>query len=271
MVRDAQVRELRRLLSTGKSLAAAARMSDMTEKTARKYRDDDRLPSQRRTARDYRTRVDPFEDVWPLVQQRLESEPALKAVTLFGWLQQTQPGQFPDSTRRTFERRVAQWRSLHGPAKTVFFPQEHHPGRLAASDFTVCNELGVKIAGERFDHTLFHCVLTYSNVESVSLCFPESFEALSTGIQKAFHEFGGVPQRHRSDSLSAAMRNHSSRRTLTDRYAALMEHYGCEAERTNPRCANENGDVEASNGQIKDRLDQALLLRGTRSFDTRED
>ena len=150
----------------------------MTEKTARKYRDDERLPSERKTARNYRTRVDPFEDVWAEVQRKLAGEPALKAVTLFEWLQQTDPGRFPDSTRRTFERRVAQWRSLYGPGQTVFFSQIHHPGRLAASDFTVCNELGVKIAGERFDHTLFHCVLTYSNVESVSLCFSESFEAL---------------------------------------------------------------------------------------------
>ena len=163
------------------------------------------------------------------------------------------------------------WRSLHGPGRTVFFNQEHHPGRLAASDFTVCNELGVKIAGQRFEHTFFHCVLTYSNVESVSLCFSESFESLSAGIQKAFWEFGGVPQRHRSDSLAAAVRNHTSRRELTERYAALMSYYNCEAERTNARCANENGDVESSNGHLKDRIDQALLLRGSRSFDSREE
>jgi len=104
------------------------------------------------------------------------------------------------------------------------------PGRLAASDFTVCNELGVKIAGQRFEHTFFHCVLTYSNVESVSLCFSESFESLSAGIQKAFWEFGGVPERHRSDSLAAAVRNHTSRRELTERYAALMSYYNCEAD-----------------------------------------
>ena len=145
------------------------------------------------------------------------------------------------------------------------------PGRLAASDFTVCNELGVKIAGQRFDHTFFHCVLTYSNVESVSLCFSESFESLSAGIQKAFWEFGGVPERHRSDSLAAAVRNHTSRRELTERYAALMSYYSCEAERTNARCANENGDVESSNGHLKDRIEQALLLRGSRSFDSREE
>ena len=270
MVTDGQAKELRRMLAQGKPLAAAARMTLMDDKTARHYRDDDRLPSQRKKPRDYRTRTDPFADVWGEVQQRLEAEPQLKAKTLFEWLQQTQPGAFPDSTRRTFERRVATWRSLYGPGKTVYFEQLHHPARLAASDFTVMNSLNVKIAGTRFDHSLFHCVLTYSNVESVSLCFSESFEALSEGIQKAFWEFGGVPQRHRTDSLSAAVKNHSSRKTLTDRYAALMEHYGCEPERTNARCANENGDVESANGHIKDRIDQGLLLRGSRDFASRD-
>jgi len=245
-------------------------MAEMSEKTARKYRDSDGLPSQQISERNYRTRSDPFADVWAKVEQRLEVEPRLKAKTLFEWLQKTYEGQFPDSTRRTFERRVNQWRSLHGPGKVAFFDQEHHCGRLAASDFTVCNELGVRIAGRRFDHMFFHCVLTYSNAESVSLCFSESFEALSAGIQKAFWEFGGVPQRHRSDSLAAAVRNHTSQRELTERYAALMSYYNCEAERTNPRCANENGDVESSNGHLKDRIDQALMLRGSRNFDTRE-
>lgn len=271
MIKDGQVREMRRLLALGKPLAASARMTFMNEKTARRYRDDDRLPSQRKKPRDYRTRIDPFADVWIDIQRRLEGEPRLQAKTLFQWLQETHPGRFPDSTRRTFERRVARWRSLDGPGKTVIFEQVHHPGRLAASDFTVCDSLDVRIAGARFEHTFFHCVLTYSNVESVSLCFSESFEALSEGIQKAFWEFGGVPEHHRTDSLSAAVHNHSSAKLHTDRYTALMEHYRCQPERTNPRCANENGDVESQNGHLKNRIDQALLLRGSRHFPTRED
>jgi len=36
-----------------------------------------------------------------------------------------------------------------------------------------------------------------------------------------------------------------------------MSYYSCEAERTNARCANENGDVESSNGHLKERIDQA--------------
>ena len=47
MVTDGQAKELWRLLAQGKSLASSARMTEMDEKTARSYRDDDRLPSQR--------------------------------------------------------------------------------------------------------------------------------------------------------------------------------------------------------------------------------
>jgi len=272
MVSDGQVKELRRWLSLGKSLAASARIAEMDEKTARRYRDDQQLPSERRAvAREYRTRIDPFEDVWPEVQRRLEAEPRLQAKTLLEWLQGRFPGKYPDSTRRTFERRVRLWRSTQGPGKAVMFPQVHHPGQIAASDFTVMNELNVTIAKSRFDHTLFHCVLTYSNVESVSLCYSESFEALSEGIQKAFWEFGGVPKRHRTDSLSAAVKNHASRKQLTERYAALMTHYGTVPEQTNARCANENGDVESSNGHLKNTINQALMIRGSRDFPSRED
>ena len=271
MVTDGQVRKLRRLLDLSNSLAASARMTGMDEKTARSYRDDDRLPSGRKKTRDYRTRVDPFADVWPEVQKRLEGEPRLQAKTLLEWLQDRYPGQFTDSTRRTFERRVRLWRSTHGPNKTVIFPQEHHPGRFAASDFTVMNELGVKIAGSRFEHTLFHCVLTYSNVESVSLCFSESFEALSAGVQKAFWEFGGVPQVHRTDSLSAAVHNHATKKQLTSRYQSLMDHYYVQSQQTNARCPNENGDVESSNGHVKNMIDQALMIRGSRDFESRDD
>ena len=75
MIKDGPVKELRRLLGLGRSLTASARMTEMTEKTARKYRDDGRLPSERITARNYRTRVDPFEDVWAEVQRKLAGEP----------------------------------------------------------------------------------------------------------------------------------------------------------------------------------------------------
>jgi hypothetical protein len=271
MVTDAQVRKLKSLLANGKTLALAARKTGMDEKTARKYRETESLPSQTKTPRPWRTRVDPFAEVWPEVQRRLEQEPRLRPVTLFGWLQEEYPGRFPDSQRRTFERRVRHWRSTQGPRQEVFFPQVHPPGVLAASDFTSMNSLGVTIAGQSFEHLLYHCTLTYSNWESVGICFSESFEAFSRGLQDAFWEMGGVPSKHRSDSLSAAVNNLSEDREFRARYQELMTHYDVEAETINARKAHENGDVESSHGHLKTAIDQALMLRGSRDFSSRDE
>ncbi|MHC5537415.1 hypothetical protein ACYOEI_04175 [Singulisphaera rosea] len=48
MVTDRQFRRLRKLIQTESTLANAADRADIDEKTARKYRDSDLLPSQRR-------------------------------------------------------------------------------------------------------------------------------------------------------------------------------------------------------------------------------
>ena len=50
-----------------------------------------------------------------------------------------------------------------------------------------------------------------------------------------------------------------------------MDHYDIKPEQTNARCATENGDVESSNGHLKNVIDQALLLRASRGFASRED
>ncbi len=75
MIKDGQVRKLRSLLDAGSALSAAARRIGMDEETARKYRDSDSLSSEMVQPRTYRTRIDPFANVWPKVQQRLEAEP----------------------------------------------------------------------------------------------------------------------------------------------------------------------------------------------------
>jgi len=271
MVTDGQVRKLWKLLAAGETLALAARKTGMDEKTARTYRESQRLPSQGTTSRDYRTRVDPFTAVWQEVQERLEQEPKLRAFALWDWLKTQHPDKFLESQRRTFERRVRDWRSQHGPRREVMFPQVHTPGDLVASDFTNMNALGVTIAGQRFEHLLFHCTLTYSNWESVSICFSESFEALSRGLQDAFWEMGGTPRRHRTDSLSAAVNNLSDDRQFRSRYTELMEHYGLQPQKINVRQAHENGDVESSHGHLKTAIEQALLLRTSRDFANREE
>ena len=165
---------------------------------------------------------------------------------------------------------VKRWRATAGPAKEVFFSQVHHPGRLCASDFTHMKSLAVTIGGQPFDHLVYHWVLTYSNWESITICFSESFESLSEGLQNAVWELGGVPQRHRTDRMSLAVNNASSEKEFTQRYTGLLDHYGLEMEKIQPEQANENGDVEQSHRRFKEAVDQALLLRGHRDFESRE-
>lgn len=266
MARDRQVRRLWRLLAEGKPLSRAARQCDMDEKTARKYRQARRLPSELAAPRTHRTRMDPFAEVWDEVHEQLSLNPGLQAKTLFEHLQRKYPGRFQEGQLRTFQRGVKRWRATSGPAQEVYFDQVHHPGDLCSSDFTHMTSLHVTIAGQSFAHLVYHFVLTYSNWESVTICFSESLESLSEGLQNALWELGGVPVRHRSDRLSAAVNNLSDNKEFTQRYEALLGHYGLAREKINARQAHENGDVESSHRHFKEAVEQALLLRGSREF-----
>jgi hypothetical protein len=270
MVTDAQVRKLMERVQAEDTLSVAAAKAGMDEKTARKYRRASRLPSQMRAEHRWRTREDPFEEVWPVVRGFLEFNAGLQAKTLFGYLQREEPGRFADGQLRTLQRQVKVWRALEGPAQDVFFAQVHEPGELAQADFTDMNKLAVTIRRQPFDHMVMHVVLTYSNWETASTCFSESFEALSAGTQDALWELGGVPKGYQTDSLSAAVHKLEHPEVFTSRYGALMRHYDMAPRRTNPVSPHENGDVEQRHYRFFQAVDQALMLRGSRDFDSRE-
>jgi len=254
----------------GLTLQQAADKANMDEKTARKYRQIGKLPGEVAVVHTWQTRRDAFEEVWEEVRQQLEVSPGLQAKTLFEWLKRKYPRRFQDGQLRTLQRRVKVWRATEGPAKEVFFDQVHHPGRLCASDFTHMTSLAVTIGGQPFVHMVYHFVLTYSNWETETICFSESFESLSEGLQNALWELGGVPERHRSDRMSSAVNNLSQKKEFTDRYAALMKYYGVAMEKIQAGKGNENGDVEQSHRRFKEAVDQALMLRGSREFESRE-
>ena len=147
MVTDCQVRRLMSLLQTERSLQVSADKAGMDRETARKYRKLGKLPSEVRPDHDWRTRANPFAEVWPWVAEQLSMNPGLEARTLFEALQRAHPGRFADGQLRTLQRQVKRWRGLEGPGKEVFFAQVHHPGRLGASDFSHMTKLGVTIGG----------------------------------------------------------------------------------------------------------------------------
>jgi hypothetical protein len=273
MVTDNQVRILMTALKSEKTQAIAAAKAGMDEKTARKYIRLGRLPSDIKVEHTWRTREDPFAEVWPEIKEHLETNPGLEAKTLFDYLQRNYPGKFSDGQLRTLQRRIKVWRAQEGPPKEVFFPQIHKPADLCQSDFTCMNSLGITISGRPFDHLIYHFVLTYSNWETGSICFSESFESLSDGLQRALWGLGGVPRSHRTDRMSAAVPNKQKekQRHFTRRYEALMRHYGLEGYKIQTAKPHENGDIEQRHYRLKTAVDQALLLRGSRDFNSRED
>ena len=82
----------------------------------------------------------------------------------------------------------------------MYFVQEHRPGELCESDFTHLTELNITIDGQPY-----HFVLTYSNWETGTVCFSESWASLSEGLQSALWQLGGVPLLHRTNRMTAAV------------------------------------------------------------------
>ena len=266
MVTDAQVRRLKRLSKTEKNQELAAAKAGMDPKTARDYLRDPRLPNERKKDRTWRTRSDPFTQVWEEVRELVATNPGLEAKTLMEALQRKYPGQFADGQVRTLQRRLKQWRATDGPEREVFFAQQHVAGRLGQSDFTRMNELGITIGAQSFPHMLYHFVLTYSNWEAVTLCYSESFESLSDGLQNALWELGAAPLEHRTDRMSLAVNNATDEREFTTRYAALMRHYRMAGQKIQTGKPNENGDVEQRHHRLKRAVGQAMMLRNSRDF-----
>ena len=271
MIKNQQVKILWRCMNMGKTQEVSAAKSDMDTKTARKYIRSRQMPSEMAVEHDWPTRKDAFESDWPAMKGLLETNSGLQAKTIFQHYQREYPGRYQDNQIRTLQRRIKEWRGTSGPSKEVCFAQIHEPGKLGESDFTNMSKLGITLGRQRFDHLMYHFVLTYSNWETGTICFSESFESLSEGIENALFTLGGVPQSHRTDCLSAAVHQEKHPEDFKLRYQGLLAHYGIAGEKTNPSSPNENGDIEQRNNRFKEAVDQALMLRGSRDFETRKE
>ena len=248
----------------------AAARAGFSAATGYRIAQDPRPPSHRRGPRE-RRRPDPLAEVFDVeVVPMLEASPGLRPIAVFEELLRRHP-ELGAGIRRTLERRIRQWRALHGPEREVMFRQTHEPGRQGLSDFTDMTDLGVTVAGEPLPHRLYHFRLAFSGFTHAHVVLQgESFVALAAGLQDALWALGGAPREHRTDSLSAAFRNLGPEveEDWTERYAALCAHYGMAASRNNRGIAHENGAIEAPHGHLKRAVEDALLLRGSRDFDT---
>ncbi|MGH7644373.1 MAG: IS21 family transposase [Gemmatimonadales bacterium] len=269
---DAQVRKLMDEMHRHGEVGTAGLRAGLSPNTARKYLRAGRLPSELTGPRTWRTRMDPFEADWAALRARLAETPALEATTLFDDLVRRQPDRYTPGQLRTLQRRVKQWRALEGPPKRVFFPQMHRPGEVMQTDFTWGSALGITIGGEAFPHLLCHPVLPYSNWEWATCCQSESMAALRRGVQAALGRLGRAPAYHQTDNSTAATHDlRTGKRGFNAEYEAFVRHYGMVPRTIEVGEKEQNGDVEALNGVLKRRLEQQLLLRGSRDFATTGD
>ncbi len=248
----------------------ASGKAGISERSGRRI-DAGELPKKRQP-RYWRTRKDPFAEVWDSeILPLLEKTPMLAPTTLFEDLQDRHAGRFGNNLKRTFQRRVKAWKAVYGPDKEVMFRQSKDAGRLGLSDFTELKDIDITIADELLEHRLYHFRLPYSGWSHIKVILGgESYTALAEGLQEALQRLGGAPLEHRTDSLSAAYKNRSKseQEDLTERYQSLCEHYGMIPTRNNRGISHENGAVESPHGHVKNRIRQALLLRENNDFAT---
>jgi hypothetical protein len=251
---------------SGQSQETSAAKAGVSVRSGRRI---ESVETRAKTPRHWLTRNDPFASVWmselvPL----LEKEPKLSGLTLWEYLDENHPDDYPYKLLRTLQRRVKHWRATQGPDNPVMFRQSIPAGQQGLSDFTHPRTV-VTIAGQPFQHLIYQYRLAYSGWRCAHIVRGgESYSALAEGLQNALHKSGGVPIEHRTDSLSAAYVNQSQKKQLTRAYEGLCQHYGMVGTTNNPGNGHENGAVETSHGSLKHRLDQAVRLRGSADFDS---
>jgi transposase len=247
-----------------------AQLADLSRPTARKYLKAQKAPAELQAKHTWRTRPDPLVAVWPEAEARLKDAPELEAKALFEYLQERYGEGLAEKHLRTFQRRVQRWRMQHGPDKEVFFTQDWEPGRAMQMDWTHASELGVTIQGQPYGHLLCHQVLPRSNWEWATPCQSESMLSAREGLQEALHQLGRVPAELRVDHSSAATHQVGTGqdREFNEEFSGLCQYFGMTPKTIGVGRPNENGDVESSNGHLKRRLVQHLLLRGSRDFES---
>src|SRR6266404_8627709 len=268
--------QYRRLMNENQetgNVSISAMKAGMSRPTARKYLKAGQSPEELQSKHTWRTRTDPLEEIWPKVEAMLSEAPDLEAKALFEHLWQAEPWAVKERHLRTFQRRVKLWRLQNGPDKEVFFAQDWEPGRVIQLDWTRASELGGTIAGGVYEHLLCHVVLPYSNWEWATRCRSESLLSLRHGLQESLQRLGKAPAELQIDNSSAATHQigRGEERAFNREFVSICEHYGLAPRTIGVGCPNENGDVESSNGHLKRRLKQHLLVRGSSDFSTEGD
>jgi hypothetical protein len=116
-----QIREAQRKLvkqevggESDKTTETSQELSRFVKSLSTAWRDGEIRPTHRKQStgpRAWRTRIDPFESVWPVVERWLDERPDANAKELFYRLQTELSISFDPGQLRTLQRRVKDWRT----------------------------------------------------------------------------------------------------------------------------------------------------------------
>ena len=126
--------------------------------------------------------------------------------------------------------------------------------------------------------TLCNCILHgRRGFVDVVESFPEECRKVIESLREIYRFEAMSKEQNLSDAQRLAFHQEHSKpvmdgvagqdREFNEQFASLCEHYGLVPRTIGIDRPNENGDVESSNGHLKRRLRQHLLLRGSRDFD----
>ena len=271
---DNQVRKLQKMYAKTKSVTKAALSAGMDSKTARKWIKAGVLPSEKpKKERTWRTRSNPFNDVWPEIEDKIREKSALQIKDLFEYLCKKYPDKWQSNQLRTLQRLVKSRRALSGPERLAFLEQNHTPGETLQADFSELKSLNISINRDPFTYMMFHSTLPYSNWEWVTVARSESILALHRGFQETFKEAGVKPENLQTDNSTSATHSVGKNPALGNKTREFNADYMrfCQAYSVNPRTTEvgekeQNGDIESSHNQFKKSVASALALRGSSDF-----
>ena len=250
-----------------------AAKAGISERSARRIERSEALPSQRE-ARAWRTREDPLAAVW-----ETEVVPLLEADAV------AQRGDAAGGTAAPLSRRstareccarcsvaCASGAPCTAPSARSSSRRSTRRGGWGCRTSPSPTSSGVQIAGAPFPHRLYQFALAHSGWRHVEVVEGgESFIALSTGLQSALWRLGGVPEEHRTDSLSAAFNNLAEQRSSRGATTGCASTTACERAAATRASRTRTASIESRHDSLKTALDQALRLRGSRCFDERAD
>lgn len=271
MISDHQAIALFKEYRVSKNIKISALKTNMNRKTAAKYIKLSNTPSELVKNRDWRTHTDKLLPVWDQALSFLENNPDLEARHLFEHLLEMNPDQLQENQLRSFQRKVKLWRAQNGSEQEIYFDQKTTPGKMSQVDWLDMNKVNIIISGDHFKHKLVHFTLNHSNVESATICKSESLLSFKGGLRNfLYNTTGKAPEVMQIDNSSAATHRTDKdkiKRVFNDEFLEILKYYNITPQKNNIRKPNENGVVESQNGHLRNKIEQALKIRGNKSFD----